>query len=48
MNNSKVLNSVFIVRVSSYQGLVLGVKTFLNDHIDEEFEEDDDQNWIKL
>ncbi|WP_258237503.1 MULTISPECIES: hypothetical protein [Arcobacteraceae] len=48
MNNSKVLNSVFIVRTSFYQGLVLGVKTFLNNHIDEEFEEDDDQNWIKL
>ncbi|WP_222718363.1 hypothetical protein ACNSOS_08415 [Aliarcobacter vitoriensis] len=46
MNNSKVLNSVFVVEIISSKGLELG--TSLYSYIDEEFEEDDDQNWIKL
>ena len=46
MNSSINIGDFYIIDFSSSNDL--GAKTTFYDYIDEEFEEDDDKDWIKL
>ena len=46
MNSSINIGDFYIIDFSSSNDL--GARAFFYDYIDEEFEEDDDKDWIKL
>ena len=46
MNSSINLRDLYIINFWSSNDL--GARAFFYDYIDEEFEEDDDKDWIKL
>ena len=46
MNSSINIGDFYIIDFSSSNDL--GAKAFFYDYIDEEFEEDDEKDWIKL
>ena len=46
MNSSINIGDFYIIDFSSSNEL--GARAFFYDYIDEEFEEDDDKDWIKL
>lgn len=48
MNNSIIINDFVLIEYLSSKSNYLGAQTTFCDYIEEEFEEDDDKDWIKL